>query len=152
MVDDTLNLIEHVWNIIKLYIFFVPCTFFIKLTVFEIIRFLEFLRGFFWNCNKTIMVEDTLNLMPHFRKEINMRIFFIRDTFLIRFTVYEILRVIRKMAAENMQDSIIREPRGVKVGGHAVKGWWYFLLYLGTLLNDFWVDNLLKSPHGPFYA
>ena len=53
---------------------------------------------------------------------------------------------------ENMQVSIIREPRGVKVGGHAVKGWWYFLLYLGTLLNDFWVDNLLKSPHGPFYA
>ena len=39
------------------------------------------------------MVKDTLNLIGHSRKEIKFCISFIRDTFLIRFTVYKILRV-----------------------------------------------------------
>ena len=61
-----------------------------------------FFELFFWNCNKTITVEDTLNLITHSRKRMKMCIFFIRDTFLIWFTVYEILGVFWKMAAENL--------------------------------------------------
>ena len=55
----------------------------------------EFFWGFeliFWKCNKTILVNDTLNLIAHYWKEIKFCIFFIRDTFFIWFTVYEILR------------------------------------------------------------
>ena len=47
---------------------------------------------FFWNGNKTFLVEDTLNLIAHSRKEIRFCISFIRDTFLIWLTVYEIMR------------------------------------------------------------
>ena len=54
---------------------------------------------FYWNGNKTILVEDTLNLIAHFRKEIRFCISFIRDTFSIWLTVYEIMRVFFKMAA-----------------------------------------------------
>ena len=53
----------------------------------------------FWNCNNSLLVEDTLNLITHFRKEIKSCIFFILYTFFIRFTVYEILRVFGKVAA-----------------------------------------------------
>ena len=66
---------------------------FIKFTVYEKMRFFEFFILFFLNRNKTILVEDTLNLMAHSIKEIKFSIFFIRDTFLIWLTVYEILRV-----------------------------------------------------------
>ena len=41
--EDTGNLIEHVLHKITFYIFFVLCTFLIKLTVYEIMRFFEFL-------------------------------------------------------------------------------------------------------------
>ena len=50
------------------------------------------------------MVEDTLHLMTHSIREIIFCIFFIRDTFLIGFTVYEIFRDFWKMATKNMQD------------------------------------------------
>ena len=52
----------------------------------------------FWNCKKTILVEDTLDLIAYFRKEIRFCIFFICDTFLILLTVYEIICFF-KMAA-----------------------------------------------------
>ena len=42
--EDTGNLIEHVLHKITFYIFFVLCTFLIKLTVYEIMRFF----AFFW--------------------------------------------------------------------------------------------------------
>ena len=45
------------------------------------------------------MVEVALNLIAHSRKEIQICIFFILYTFLIGFTVYEILRVLGKVAA-----------------------------------------------------
>ena len=51
---------------------------------------------FFWNWNKTITIEDTLILIAHSIMEIIFRIFFISSTFLIRFTVQEILRVFWK--------------------------------------------------------
>ena len=49
------------------------------------------------------MVEDTLNLRTHYRKEIRFYITFTSSTFLIRLTVYEILRVFWKMCVENTQ-------------------------------------------------
>ena len=90
---DTGNFIEHVWKKIPFYVYFVPFTFFIQFTVWdnEVFWFFEL---FFWNCNKTILVEDTFNLITHSRKEMKLCIFFIRDTFLIWFTVYEIFRVL----------------------------------------------------------
>ena len=42
-------------------------------------------------CNKTIMVGDTLNLMAHSILQIKFPISFIQSTFLIGFTVFEIL-------------------------------------------------------------
>ena len=59
--------------------------------------FFEFFDYFFLNWNKTIMVEDTLNLIAHSIMEIKFCISFISSTFLIRFTVYEILRVFWKL-------------------------------------------------------
>ena len=49
------------------------------------------------------MVEDTLNLIAHSIWEIKFYISFISGTFLIRFTVYEILRVFWKIAFEKTQ-------------------------------------------------
>ena len=49
------------------------------------------------------MVEDTLNLIAHSLQEIKFYISFVSGTFLIRLTVYEILRVFWKMAFENAQ-------------------------------------------------
>ena len=95
--------IELILCKIRFYNFFILCTFFVKLTVFEILSFFEFLGIFFWNWNKMIMVEDTLNLMAHFIREIKFYTSFVSSTFLIRLTVYEILRVFWKMTFENMQ-------------------------------------------------
>ena len=67
--------------------------FFIQFTVYAIFDFFEILSYSFLNCNKTLLDSDTLNLTPHYRKEIEYCIFFIRDTFFIWLTVYEILRV-----------------------------------------------------------
>ena len=49
-----------------------------------------FFEVFFWNRNKTIMVEDTLNLMAHIIKEIKFPIYFIHNLFLFDspFTIY----------------------------------------------------------------
>ena len=93
MVEDTEHFIEHIWCKIKFYIFFIPYTFFVKCTVFEILSFFKFLVIVFWNWNKMIMVEDTLNLMAHTLQEIKFYTSFVSSTFLIRLTVYEILRV-----------------------------------------------------------
>ena len=49
------------------------------------------------------MVEDRSNLMAHFMLEIEFAMMFLPGTFLIRLTVYEILRVFWKMAFENTQ-------------------------------------------------
>ena len=106
LVEDTGNLIEQVWKQIKFYMFFVLCTFFVKFTVYEIMRFFEFFIRLFLNRNKTILVEDTLNLMTHSRKEIKFSMFFIRDTFFIWLTVFEILRVFWEHGCKNTQDSI----------------------------------------------
>ena len=65
--------------------------------------FFEFFDYFFLNWNKTIMVGDTLNLRTHSIQEIKFYITFIRSTFLIRLTVYEILRVFWKIVVENTQ-------------------------------------------------
>ena len=46
------------------------------------------------------MVEDTLNLMTHSRQQIELCIFFIRDTFLIQLAVFEILSVFWKLGAK----------------------------------------------------
>ena len=101
MVEDTGHFIEHIWCKIKFYIFFILYTFFVKCTVFEILSFFLIFWDFFWNWNKMIMVEDTLNLMAHFIREIKFYTSFVSSTFLIRLTVYEILRVFWKMAFEN---------------------------------------------------
>ena len=67
MVEDTLNLFKQTLNEIRFYIFFVLIIFLIKVTVYEIMRFFEFLQKFFLNRNRALMVEDTLNLMTHSR-------------------------------------------------------------------------------------
>ena len=82
-VEDTSNLFKQTLNEIRFYIFFVRTIFWIKLTVYEIMRFFEFLEKSFLNRNSALMVEDTLNLMTHFRKKMKFGIFFIRDIFLI---------------------------------------------------------------------
>ena len=101
MVEDTGHFIEHIWCKIKFYIFFILYTFFVKFTVFEILSFFEFFGIFFWNWNKKIMVEDTLNLMAHSIREIKFYTSFVSSTFLIGLTVYEILRVFWKIAFKN---------------------------------------------------
>ena len=53
----------------------------IKFTVYEIWCFFEFFEIIFLNRNKTILVNDTLNLITHSFNEIQISIFFIRDTF-----------------------------------------------------------------------
>ena len=104
MVEDTGNFVEHVWCKIKFYIFFVLCTFFVKLTVFEIFGLFWVFASFCLNWNKTIMAVDTLNLITHSIMEITFYISFISGTFLIWLTVYEILIFFWKMAVENTQD------------------------------------------------
>ena len=49
------------------------------------------------------MVEDRSNLIAHSMMEIEFSMLFLPGTFLIRLTVYEILRVFWKMAFENTQ-------------------------------------------------
>merc|ERR1711895_250878 len=67
---------------------------------------------FFWNGNKTIMVEDTLSLIAHSLMEIQFYISFISSTFLIRLTVYEILSVFWKMAFKNCKPHVLRNYYG----------------------------------------
>ena len=55
------------------------------------------------------MVEDTSNLIPHFLQEIAFYISFTSSSFLIRCTVYEILRVFWKIAFENLQATYTKE-------------------------------------------
>ena len=56
-----------------------------------------------WSYPERLPVGDILNLIVHSIMEIKICITFISNTFLIRLTVYEILRVFWKMAFENTQ-------------------------------------------------
>ena len=76
--------------------FFLFGKIFLKVNSFWDNGFFEFFDDLFLNWNNTFLVEDTLNLMAHFLKEIKFCIFFICDTFLIWLTVYEILIVFGK--------------------------------------------------------
>ena len=105
MVEDTNIFIEDGWKTIQFYIF-CYMHFFIKFTIYEIMRFFIFSYRFSLNRNKTILVEDTLNLMTHSRKEIQFSISFIRDTFFIWLTVYEIMRLFWEHGCQKTQDSI----------------------------------------------
>ena len=87
-----INVIEHVKSWISFTYF--PNDFFFLSSPFMIY---DFFLVFFLNWNKTIMVEDTLNLIAHSIMEIKFCISFISSTFLIRFTFYEILRVFWKL-------------------------------------------------------
>ena len=53
----------------------------IKFTVYEICCFFIVFDIIFLNRNKSILVNDTLNLITHSIKEIKLSLFFIRDTF-----------------------------------------------------------------------
>ena len=98
---------NSIWREIWFYVFFVLCTFLIESTIFEILGFFLFFELFFWNCNRTIMVRYTLNLKAHSRSEIEFSISFIRGTFLIGLTVFEIFWVFWKMAPKNKQDPML---------------------------------------------
>ena len=61
------------------------------------------------------MVEDTSNLMTHSRQQIKLSIFFIRGTFFIRFTVFEILSVFWKLAAKKYACHSFHNNIGLKL-------------------------------------
>ena len=106
MVEDTENFIEDVWKIIQFYIYFVLYIFLSNSPFIRYVVFFEFFEIVCLNRNKTILVRDTLNLITHSIKEIQLSIFFIRDTFLIWLTVYEIWRLFWEYGCQKTQDSI----------------------------------------------